>query len=87
MEIACYTDAVWLDGRATSGPYTAMVPLAFPDYRFERFGEPRMGLVIRIERHLSSSDPDQYIDDDWEQRGTAVAHGGDAGEELRRCCH
>jgi len=82
LEVACYTDALQLDGLATSGPYAAMVPLAFPDYRLERVGQPRMGLVIRIERHLSSDDPDEYIDEAWVQRGKKVAHGGDAGEEL-----
>jgi len=82
QQVACYTDALTLDGQAASGPYTAMVPLAFPDYRLERIGEPRLGLVIRIERHLRSDDPDEYIDDAWEQRGSTVAHGGAASEEL-----
>jgi len=82
LEVACYTDALQLDGLATSGPYAAMVPLTVPDYRLERVGQPRMGLVIRIERHLSSDAPDEYIDEAWVQRGKKVAHGGDAGEEL-----
>ena len=58
-----------------------MVPLSLSDRWIERIGEPRMGLVIRIERHLSD-DPDAYIDDAWAQRASAVEHGGDAGEEL-----
>ena len=82
LEIACYTDALWLDGDVASGPYTAMVPLALTDYQPERFGEPRMGLVIRIDRHLSNSDPGDYIDEAWNQLDIKVAHGGDAGEEL-----
>ena len=45
LEVACYTDALTLDGQAASGPYMAMIPLAFPDYRLERVGEPRPGLV------------------------------------------
>jgi hypothetical protein len=80
LEIACYTDALWLDGLIASGPYTAMVPLALTEDWPERSGEPRMGLVIRIDRH--SDDPDDYIDEAWNQRDQKVAHGGDAGEEL-----
>ena len=82
LEIACYTDARWLDGDMVSGPYTAMVPLAFPNYQPEQFGESRMGLVIRIDRHLSSDDPDDYIDEGWNQSDEKVSHGGDAGEEV-----
>jgi hypothetical protein len=82
LEIACYTDARCLDGDVASGPYTAMVPLAFPKYQPEQFGEPRMGLVIRIDRHLSIGDPGDYIDEAWNQSDEKVAHGGDAGEEL-----
>jgi hypothetical protein len=60
--------------------YTATVALALTDHEPERFGEPYMGLVIRIDRH--SDDPDDYIDEAWNQLYEKVAHGGDAGDEL-----
>jgi hypothetical protein len=48
LEIACYTEALFLDGIVASGPYTAHGPPGVGDYQPERFGEPRMGLVIRM---------------------------------------
>lgn len=81
LEVACYTDALRLDGQVTSGPYNAMVPLAYHSC-LDRVGEPSKGVVIRLERHVRGDDPDEYIDDTWFQQASDVAHGGDAGEEL-----
>jgi hypothetical protein len=83
LEIACYTDlsALDLDIEGGSGPYTILSPLAEYDNIRHATRPPRMRLVLRVDQYLSR-EPDEYLDDDWEQLDPAVHHGGNGGQEL-----
>jgi hypothetical protein len=44
-------------------------------------GQPRMGLVLRVEQYLGEY-LDEYVDPAWEQQDPQNYHGGVAWEEL-----
>jgi hypothetical protein len=80
LEVACYTDAV-LSGEEIIGPYHLL-----ENYLDDPFAYPqpsvRVGLVLRIEHHRPVADPQDFIDEAWEQTDPRVFHGGDGGQEL-----
>jgi hypothetical protein len=82
IEIGCYTDLPRLEtSPVTSGPYTILTPWTAQDMWYKPLEQPRMGLIVRVDRHLAS-DPEEYLDHGWDQLDADVYHGGSAAEEL-----
>ena len=85
IEIGCYTDLLQLETNpVTSGPYTLLTPWSAREtlkMLYQPVDQPRVGLVLRVDRYLGS-DPDGYLDPEWEQLDADVYHGGNAWEEL-----
>src|SRR6266508_3857092 len=85
FEVACYTDGELLLGDPREGlPHLG--PYMLLENPSELFGVPqgpaRLGLVLRIEHYRPIADPEQFIDEAWEQLDPEVYHGDHAGQEL-----
>jgi hypothetical protein len=86
IEIGFYTDMPKFDETdpVTSGPYTLLVPWSVDeDMWSEPPVQPRMGLVLRVDRYIGVDPTEDYpLGSDWEQEDPDVYHGGNAWEEL-----
>jgi hypothetical protein len=80
VEVACYTDAR-LSGDEIIGPYHLLENYLDDPFAYLQ-PSVRMGLVVRIEHYRPVADPEDFIDETWEQTDPKVFHGGDGGQEL-----
>jgi len=80
VEVACYTDGALIGDPQYIGPYVLLENRSDP---FAVLQSPaRLGLVLRIEHHRPVADPEDFIDEAWEQADPEVYHGDHAGQEL-----
>jgi hypothetical protein len=80
FEVACYTDGDLLGEPQHVGPYVLLGNRSEP-FEAPR-GPVRLGLVLRVENHLHIADPEDFIDEAWEQLDPEVYHGDHGGQEL-----
>src|SRR5438874_133221 len=72
LEIACYTDARVAADTVVLGPYAIIGVRNDNGFATHLNGRSHLGLVIRIDLHRPTDDPDSYLDTDWDQAERSV---------------